>query len=346
MRPFAVNANFHKARIVLGIWAVLLLGMITALVLLNLNSIRVINNIEYVQAGRYQGAMTIYAEATKHAIRVLSHSAELNAPSDKKTLISQDDPDYTTAVNLYQRAFALDPRGDYVPDIRRHYENLAQIYAAGGDEVNQIKADIKAFMCVNDYKNAENFANALTTRMPNDYEAWMLLADIYLHTKNISAANLAIERMESASGPPAVVKEWRGRMALAQGNTADAERYYKAAIELNPRNIEARKKLSSICLNSQKSDQAAKVLADGVVLGGSSDANYMHLYGGLLLGLNQNQDALKALQTAASLERNSGDVRWDLARAYQRLGKTARANAAFQDAIRLKPDLQKRALEK
>ena len=57
------------------------------------------------------------------------------------------------------------------------------------------------------------------------------------------------------------------------------------------------------------------------------------------------EEARAILKRAVELEPNSGEVRWELARAYQQSGEGTRAGAALRDAIKLKPELQGRLLE-
>ena len=56
-------------------------------------------------------------------------------------------------------------------------------------------------------------------------------------------------------------------------------------------------------------------------------------------------EAVAPLLRSAELEPTSAEVRWDLARAYQKTGRTIKAADELQQAIRMKPEIQKRILK-
>src|SRR5690606_2648645 len=117
-----------------------------ALWALHANALRIINHIEYVEAGRFQRMQALYLEAERHASRVLEKARELNIDSQQKVLVPVTDPDYVSAVNLYSRAMALDPRPEFSPERRLYYDQLAQLYEAAGVETAEVRTLARAFL--------------------------------------------------------------------------------------------------------------------------------------------------------------------------------------------------------
>jgi tetratricopeptide (TPR) repeat protein len=330
----------------LVLWLVLLAAMLLALWILNANAIRVIDNIEYLKSGRYQAAMALYAEAGKRARNALTRASDLNTSSDQVVLLPANDPDYVAAMTLYGRATALDPRDSVSKERRWHFENMAALCGAVGAEAAQTRFLAWASLCEGDPDSigvARTYANALAVRDPRDVDAWRILVETDLRSTGKTPAEDSIRRFLEAGGSSGEAAEFRARLAEAAQDIEEAKKQYRIVLEANPRNIAARKKLAALLGSTQ---EASKVLQDGLAQGGARDGNYLHRYGILLLSLENNADAIKMLEDAAELERNSGDVRWDLARAYHRIGQKAKSNAMMQEAIRIKPELQKTALDK
>lgn len=331
----------------MALWALLLCGALGALFLLNANALRLVNYIEYVKAGRFQRVMALYTEAEQHAKRVLEKANKLNMPSKKgQVLLSANDPDYRSAVDLYTRALALDPREPFSPDQRVAYEILGQMHDATGSSEATMCAYTAAFLCGRDLNNAKQYASTLTQNKPDSAEGWRLLAEANLALKDVQATSQSICSMEQAKAPACRVHELRARLWLNEGQTTSALAEYEAAVACSPNGLDLRKKLAQLQSNLGHEKQAAATLASGLASGGSYDANYLHHYGEILLRLGDNAQALKALESAVGIERNSSELWWTLARAYQRTGKTTKAQEAMQLAMQLNPKLRGQLLEK
>lgn len=334
----------RELKAVMALWAVVLGAALAALVALNMNASRLINHLEYVKAGRFARTLALYEEGKKYAEAVTAKGDQLNKNSEKRVLVPASDPDYRRAVELYGRAFALDPRDPYSPDMRKYYEILGQVYGAVGADREVAKMGARGFLCARDYPNAEAYAGTVVARDPKDFEGWMLLADSQLRNQNLAGIDLTISRMETAGAPSDFVHELRGLVAETRGDSKTAVTEYRAALSQKPDNIDLRKRLSALFSRERRIDDAIKVLEEGVDKGGSLDGNYMHLLGLAFLERGKAQEAANALETATAVEARSGDLFFNLAQAYQRLGKDGKANEALQQALRLKPELRNKVL--
>jgi predicted Zn-dependent protease len=342
-----LQVDRREAKAVLILWAALLACAVTALLILNANATRLMNHIEYVKASRYTRTQALLAEAEKHSTALLKRYAVANqAGAQRKITLPNTDPDYLAAEDLYRRAFALSPADPYSTDMFRHYQRLGSVFEAVGEEQRQVRTLARSYLATGDYGNAESYASTLVTRDPHDAESWRLLAEIRLRSKQVPGAETAVLKCEAAGGEPAVVHELRARIALLRGDTATAKRELEACLKESPRNTGARKTLSETLANTGRKDEAARVLHEGIDLGGAEDGNYMDRYGNLLMQLGRNVEAADALETAAELEPNSAWIQWSLARAYLRVGKLARHNTALQKAFALDPKLRAQVMEK
>lgn len=338
------KTEWKDIRAVLLIWAVIFGVGVSAVVLLNLNASRLINHIEYVEASRFARTQVLYDEAVKYAERVLAKAAAANREATTQKTLSPDDPDFRRAVELFGKAFALDPRDPYSRPLRQYYELLAHCYTAVGMETWAIKMGARAFLCEGDFRNAIIYAGSVTAREPTDYEAWMLQVDAQLRDKKYEEAEATLLKMEAAGAPAELVHELRGDVAEKTGRTDRAIQEYLLALEKNPANIDLRKRLHSLFMATKRQEDALKVLREGLSYGGELDPNYLHRLADLELNQGNAQNAVRYLEKAIRMEPSSADLYFSLAQAYQKLGKEARAFDALQEALRRKPELRNQVL--
>lgn len=346
MRFSLTLPQWKELRAILIVWFIIVGSGVATVVFLNLNASRIINHIEYVEASRFARTQVLYEEAKKYAEKALQEAARLNKNEQQRKPLPQDDPNFKRAVELFGKAFALDPRDPYSREMRQYYEILAHLYAAVGADLWAMKMGARGFLCAEDYKDAEIYAGSVTARDPKDYEAWMLQADAQIRAARLDDAEATILKMESAGAPPALVHELRGLVAEKRGLTQKAIAEYLLALEKVPENIDIRKRLATLLEGSKRLEEARKVLADGLALGGDRDPNYLHRLANLELKLGNPGQAVAYLERAVRMEPSSGDLYFDLAQAYQQIGKSARAYDALQEALKRNPALQAQLLSK
>lgn len=343
MELFA-KKDLRELRVVLLLWAAIFTTGITAVVLLNLNASRLINHIEYVEASRFARTQVLYDEAIKYAQRLLEKAANANREAQIQQKISSNDPDFKRAVELFGKAFELDPRDPYAGPLRQYYEILAHCYSAVGMETWAMKMGARAFLCAGDYRNASIYAGAVAARDPKDFEAWMLQADAQLRAQNYDDAEATLLKMEAAGAPPELVHELRGELAERRGQVTKAIQEYTLALERNPANLDLRKRLQTLLVAAKRRDEALKVLREGLAHGADRDPNFLHRLADLELSIGDPQAAVRYLEKAVRMESSSGDLYFSLAQAYQKVGKEARAFDALQEALRRKPELRNQVL--
>lgn len=325
---------------VLLIWAVLLAAALAALFLFHRSSVRLINHIEYVKAGRFIRMLALYEEAKKHADAALTKAGD--APGAR---ISAEDASYRKAVELYNRAFELDPRGTLTADHTLYYQILMRLHEAAGREAETLQAMVRDALTRRDFAAAGDYVARLRELAPSDAETWCLAVEVPLRAGRLEEATSATVRLEDVGGRSAALHELRGRIARAKGKPAVAAQEYTEAVKLLPQKIDLRKELAALLTNAGRREEALRVLEEGRPLGGELDGNYMHLLGMALLGAGRTQEAVEALETAATLEMHSADVHLALARAHHRAGNLARSDRALQRAYALNPELRKKAFE-
>jgi len=338
------KSEWKDLRAVLALWAVIFVVGVAAVVILNLTSSRLINHIEYVEASRFARTQVLYAEATKHAERLLKKAQDANSTTETRQRLRITDPDFKDAVDLFAKAFALDPRDPYSPQLRQYYEILGHCYAAVGMDAWAAKMAARACLCEGNFTDATIYAGMVTAQDPTDYEAWMLQADSQMRAGKYEDADATILKMEAAGAPASLVHELRGQLAEKQGNLKKALGEYALAIEKNPTNIDLRKRLQTVLVALGRAEDALDLMREGTAYGGDRDPNYLHRLGMLELQVGKAESAVRYLERAARMEQSSGDIYLTLAQAYQKLGKKARAYDALQEAIRRKPELADKVL--
>ena len=334
----------REVKTVAIIWGVVLAAAILALLVVNLNSIRLINHIEYVKANRFQRTLVLYSEAEKNLKAVMSKHEVLNRGSENVVNVPADDKNFKRAMELYSRAVALDPRDPFHEERRVEYEKMAMLYGAAGREVEQVKASMRAFLAARDYLSAENYGNALLARNPKDVEALVLLAESHMRNNKLNEAKADVARMQQAGAPADILNTVNGRLLIQQDDKPGAIAAYAEALKARPANPDLRKRLSDLYNETGKTEEAIRVLAEGLALGGNRDAEYLNRLGNAYLSVKKNAEAADVLEDAIKLERFSGDLYWQLAQAYQRLGKAAKADFALKEAFRLRPELREQML--
>ncbi len=339
------KTGWKELRALLLIWGFLVGTGVATVIVLNLTGSRLINHIEYVEASRFARAQVLYMEAMRHAERLLQKAAELNRDVSTRKTLSPDDPDFKKAVELFGKAFALDPRDPYSRPLRPYYEILAHCYTAVGMDNWARKMGARAFLAEGNNRDASIYAGSVAADDPTDFEAWMLQADAQIRAGELENAEATLLKMEAAGAPPALVHELRGMIAEKRGQVAKAVAEYTLAIEKAPENIDLRKRLAGLLVGEKRREDALKVLREGLAYGGERDPNYLHRLGSLELVVGNAQDAVRYLERAARMEPSSGDIYFSLAQAYQALGKKARAYDALQEAIRRKPRLADQVLK-
>lgn len=336
----------REAAIVAVIWLVLMGMAGLSLFWLHRNALRIINNIEVVRGGRVRQAEALHIEGMRSLGELLKESARANTGSAEEQHLPPDNPHFAKTIDYLNRSLALNPRPEISPGHTVTFEALAQAYAIVGDNQAFDLASAKALLCAGNYESATDYAKKALEADPKNTGLFLLVAEGHLGMGRLEDAMANIVKADfDPSTTRSLVHEIRARVALAQKELTTASLEYRLAVQADPDDTELRKQLALLFDRMKEVDNGIEVLEEGMARGGEGDPNYLHLYGILLNKAGRESEAIPLLQRAEELAPNSGDVKWELARALHRSGDIARANSLLQQAILLKPELQSRAFE-
>lgn len=129
-----------------------------------------------------------------------------------------------------------------------------------------------------------------------------------------------------------------GSFLAAIGDWENAEKIFRGALQLEPRNRTLRFEIARTLRQQGAFAEADSIFPTGVV-DGVPRTEYLLVRAGILIGLGRTDDAKSLLEEAAELAPESGDVQNDMGVLYLQEGDTQRAREALQKAVELQPDL-------
>ncbi len=119
-----------------------------------------------------------------------------------------------------------------------------------------------------------------------------------------------------------------GQMELRAGQLTEAEREFQEELRLQPQDARARYHLAFVMELQQRRDEALKLLAD-VLRAQPAYADARYLTGKILIDQGQPGRAVEQLEAAVRLAPEQPHMRYQLAQAYQKLGRTQEAEQEF-----------------
>lgn len=127
-----------------------------------------------------------------------------------------------------------------------------------------------------------------------------------------------------------------GASLLKSGQIAIAEIQLRKALELNPQHVEARELLAGLLLKSDRTQEAASIILDGISMHPDQWA-FPRLYAHLLIKQGDNKAALDALTRNIPGIEKATEYHALLAAVYQRLGQYADAAATYRKLVSIMP---------
>jgi len=328
----------REVRITLGIWAVLLVLGIAAVLLLRYNVMAILERLYFVNVGRGQKAQVLYAEAEKHSRAVLEKAHSLNKSAHVKVSVPETYPQLRQAEKLYEQAFEWDARPEFDLERSVHYELLAQVEDAAGDASGQLINNARAFMTVQNYGDARDYLTS-AIRISGAPEATVVLAQLSLKEHKTSEAIALLNELESSKPLSAKALWVKSQGYVQQLDNVKAEESLRKAVEAAPKNLTFRQDLGQMLYANGNSAESIRVMEAGLDDGGWLDPAYLHVYGDYLTNAGDLAEAIRVLKQADELAPWSGDIQWSLARAYHKAGKAALAASALRRATEAKPEL-------
>lgn len=134
-----------------------------------------------------------------------------------------------------------------------------------------------------------------------------------------------------------------GNIKAAGNDLVEAERYYRAALEIEPHNVVALLGLSDLLKQTQRSDEALALIENILrtrtqwYKDVGSKARLLREEANLYLEAHRPSLALKALETAVSVNPKDPWIRFSLAKLYISLDLTPLARRVLQEGIALTP---------
>ena len=172
---------------------------------------------------------------------------------------------------------------------------------------------------------------------PNDVDALHLLG-LLRHQRGASEeAETLLARAHALAPEKAGIELALGTVRFQSGDLDAARAHYEKALALDPNVGTAHAGLGQIALIG--GDRAAAEQHFRVALRAGEDAQALSGLGSLLLEREDLEGALRHLGRAADLAPNDPMIQLALGRAFARRGTETFAEKAFENALRVKPDL-------
>ena len=153
--------------------------------------------------------------------------------------------------------------------------------------------------------------------------------------RDLARAGEYAARLETRYGDRPEVHYFRGTLYAFEGKQADAEREYREELNLSPNHADALIAVAAIDLDRAEIEEAA-TLARHAITADPDSAEAHHVLGRILLDRQQWQSAAFELETARRLNPGNPQVRFHLAMAYGKLGRSQEAKAEIEAFHRLK----------
>ena len=173
---------------------------------------------------------------------------------------------------------------------------------------------------------------------PNDAEALHLLG-LLRHQRGAAAeARDLLTRAHALAPEKADIELTLGTLRFQDGDFDGARTHYETALALDPNIGTAHAGLGQIALlRGEREDAEAQFR---IALRAGEDAQSLAGLGALLLERDDLDAALRHLGRAADLAPNDPNIQLMLGRAFAKRGTDSFAEKAFENALRVKPDLQ------
>lgn len=264
---------------------------------------------------------------------VYLHTADANASAGQ----------WSRALAFYRRAAAE------APDVDVYQQHLGEAYASAArlvQDPNQREAFFQA--------GQQAFQRAVTLN-PAEGTHLFNLAHLYLVWAQVTgdpgrqatrlnrAADLYAQAASEVPNDPAVLNEW-GLVLQAQGNTAAALAKYRAALEMDPGDVQAHLRLGNLYQRRGKTEQALQMYQRAIELG----PNRVEAYRGLADLYREEgrlMDAVAAQERAAQLQPTDYTIHQNLALLYRDLGQIQNAVAEARLALNYAPPERRPALQ-
>jgi arylsulfatase A-like enzyme/Tfp pilus assembly protein PilF len=181
--------------------------------------------------------------------------------------------------------------------------------------------------------------------VPASADAHHRIAICYSRLGDVDHALAEDEAALAIDSRAAEARMLRGGLLSSRGRIDEALRELRAAVEIDPGNAPFRIGLARVLVTARKHDEAEVELAKAIELQPRNPAAHAAT-GALLAARGQPERAVDAFQRALELNEDQDDVRLDLARTLEQVGRVAAAQAEYRrlaDGRETPPDIRKAA---
>lgn len=182
---------------------------------------------------------------------------------------------------------------------------------------------------------AEKIFSRVLSEHPDVPELNVVLGQIHAARGDYDAAVVSLRRALELRPTVPEANASLGDIYMRQGKFADAAAALRAELAANPANIQARTTLATVLDLDGRSDDALRELR-AIVAARPNHADARYLFGKILLARGDAAAALNHLEVAVRAAPGDANIHYQLGQAYQRLGRTELAAAAFESYQRLK----------
>jgi len=183
--------------------------------------------------------------------------------------------------------------------------------------------------------DAEAIFSRLLAEHGSTPEVSVVLGHAYAQQGNFEAAVDALQRALRLNPAVADANSALGTIYLKQGRLAEAEAALRAELKAHPRDVKTRQTLATALDLLGRQDDALIEL-QAVLDSRPELVDAQYLLGKILLSRDAADAAAGHLEAAARLAPDDANIHYQLARAYQRLGRTELARQEFATYQQLK----------
>lgn len=194
-----------------------------------------------------------------------------------------------------------------------------------------------AYAAAEDERTAATYEKLVALR-PDDVKLRLDFAEYLWRTQKNAEGNRVMEQALAAfPANTGLLRRW-GRALLEQERPLDAVQALEKARTLGSRDPATIAMLADAYEQTDRADDARRVLADGIEAN-PTDAALRQDLGRLLLAAGRADEALPVLQEAARSSPGTVETQLDLGRALESAGRLEEAEAAYRRAVALAPSV-------
>jgi tetratricopeptide (TPR) repeat protein/serine/threonine protein kinase len=195
----------------------------------------------------------------------------------------------------------------------------------------------KVYLDRKDFQAAQEVLSSSLEMKPDDARAMHLMGVLHLQQGNVKKALEYLTEALSREPQNGDILADLGRLYEKKGDTALAIKAYRRALQFAPGRGEFYQLLSALLAREGRYGEAQEMLRSALILVPQQEDHLRWLLGGLCLEQKSFDTAVKEYRRAVGLNSQRWDYHYDLARAYEGMGRNKEAMLELQRAMELEP---------